>query len=191
VVGDLESWTSPDRYDLVVCWNVLEHLDRPARAMKNIMEALDEGGVLVVGCPNLYSVKGAVTKLSPHWFHVWYYRRIKGGARAGEPGYAPFRTFLKPESSFRSIVRMAETSGFDLLIAQCYEGPEKEDLKRRSPLLYGIYEAVGTLAGALTWGRFQAKASDWAVIMRKPPAPQSTAGEPARVDRAASVAEPI
>lgn len=180
VLGDLESWSDPKHYDLIVCWNVLEHLANPARAMRNMMNALDGGGLLVVGCPNLYSIKGMVTKLTPHRFHVWYYREIKGGVHAGKPGYAPFRTFLKPESSFRSIVRMAAAGGFDLQVARCYQGPETEDLKRKSPLLHGMYQVVGTLASAMTLGWFQAKASDWAVVMRKPgagrPAPDGPGG---------------
>jgi SAM-dependent methyltransferase len=190
VLGDLESWSDPKRYDLIVCWNVLEHLADPGRAMRNMMDALDDGGLLVVGCPNLYSIKGMVTRLTPHRFHVWYYREIRGGANAGKPGYAPFRTFLRRESSFRSVVRMAETGGFDLPLARCYPGPEAEALKRRSPFLHGMYRAAGMLAGAVTLGRFQAMASDWAVVMRKPGAGRPAAASVPFRSRPATAAPP-
>lgn len=41
------------------------------------------GGQIVVAAPNPYSVKGFVTRYTPHWFHVWYYRHVLHRPQAG------------------------------------------------------------------------------------------------------------
>ncbi len=96
LVGDVETYPLPaDAFDLVVCWNVLEHLRRPLAAVRNLAAALRPGGFLVVGVPSLASPKTIVTKLSPHAFHVWVYRSVLGSPQAGLPGHAPFPTYLR------------------------------------------------------------------------------------------------
>jgi SAM-dependent methyltransferase len=51
--GDIERETLlAGRYDVIVAFNVLEHLERPARAIANIYRALGEDGVLIGSVPN-------------------------------------------------------------------------------------------------------------------------------------------
>ena len=40
--------------------------------------SLKPGGMILIGAPNPRSLSGVVTKYSPHWFHVWFYRHIRG-----------------------------------------------------------------------------------------------------------------
>lgn len=42
----------PDRFDVVICTEVLEHLEYPAKALSNLMQVVDRGGVLVLTVPN-------------------------------------------------------------------------------------------------------------------------------------------
>jgi SAM-dependent methyltransferase len=65
-----------DTYDVIVCWNVLEHIDKPDLAVLNFARALKPGGLLLLALPNVYSLQGAVVRFSPHWFHVWFVRNI-------------------------------------------------------------------------------------------------------------------
>ena len=59
-------------------------------------EALKQGGLILIGAPNPKSLSGVVTKYSPHWFHVWFYRHVRGEKQAGQPGQPPFPTFFHP-----------------------------------------------------------------------------------------------
>jgi SAM-dependent methyltransferase len=77
IAGDLETYDlGAARFDVVVSWNVLEHLGRPERAVERLARALRPGGLLVLGLPNLHSVKGLATKFLPHGAHVWVYRTL-------------------------------------------------------------------------------------------------------------------
>jgi len=59
IVGDLELIELPkESFDLIVCWDVLEHVRRPRAVLDRLAPALAEGGVLVVGAPNVLSLKG-------------------------------------------------------------------------------------------------------------------------------------
>lgn len=54
-VSNLNEWT-PDpseRFDLIVCSHVLEHLYQPEELLKRLHPALAEGGTLAVALPNL------------------------------------------------------------------------------------------------------------------------------------------
>ena len=63
ILGDLhDASLLTQTYDLIVCWDVLEHLSRPEIAFANMANSLAPGGQLVIGCPNLFSLKGFVTR---------------------------------------------------------------------------------------------------------------------------------
>lgn len=42
----------PDKYDMILCTEVLEHLEKPYWAVKNMLNALNEGGSIVLTVPN-------------------------------------------------------------------------------------------------------------------------------------------
>src|ERR1700677_2020333 len=93
IIGDLQTYPlTADAFDVVVCWDVLEHLADPVSAVSNMSNALAKGGLLVIGGPNVWSTKGLLTKFTPHRFHVFVYRHLLHKPHAGEPGQAPFPT---------------------------------------------------------------------------------------------------
>ena len=93
--GDIETFDFEDRrFDVIVCYDVLEHLLRPRQAILSFSSILAEGGLLILAGPIVSSMKGLVTKFTPHAVHVWFYRRVCKNPRAGQPGYPPFRTSL-------------------------------------------------------------------------------------------------
>ena len=85
----------PGNFDVVIAWQLLEHLPRPDRALSRFCDALDDGGLLVLGLPNVLSVKGLLTQFTPHRFHVWVYRQLTGNSEVGTGDTAPFPTFLR------------------------------------------------------------------------------------------------
>jgi len=55
-------------YDAISLWHVLEHLDDPDAAIAHVASLLADGGVLVVGVPNLASVQARIGGV--RWFHL-------------------------------------------------------------------------------------------------------------------------
>src|SRR5699024_8703099 len=53
--------------DLVVCWDVLEHLPAPERAFAEIARVLRPGGLAVLALPHILSLKGLATRFTPWW----------------------------------------------------------------------------------------------------------------------------
>ena len=56
ILGDIQTYPlARNEFDIVVCWDVLEHLSRPQEALHNLCHAVRPGGVLILGFPNLLS----------------------------------------------------------------------------------------------------------------------------------------
>ncbi len=175
IVGNLEIDAIPRRkFDLVVCWNVLEHLTRPTAALRNMAEHLADDGLLLIGCPDLYSAKGVVTKLTPHWLHVWYYRTICGHAHAGEFGHAPFVTYLHRETSLSAVSRWARHLGLETVLIAGYRGPAVDSLRRKSALGYAVYRSFALAMQIGSLGLVEPDSSDYVILLRKRAAESTT-----------------
>jgi hypothetical protein len=59
----------------------------------------------------VWSVKGLMTKLTPHSFHVWVYQRLLGWTYAGKPGYGPFPTPMRLAMAPHTMKRLARDRG--------------------------------------------------------------------------------
>lgn len=124
IVGDLQSYPLPPAsFDEVLCWDVLEHLPQPDRAFRNMAQSLKPGGRMTIGVPNVLAAKGLITKFTPHWFHVWVYRRyFPNNKNAGKPGYGPWPTFLRFSIAPRGLRKMAREEGLEVERLRIYEG---------------------------------------------------------------------
>ena len=169
ILGDLEV---PDAiqglFDLIVCFDVLEHLQRPHLALNHMMAALDEGGLIVIGCPNRASTKGLITRFTPHDFHIWYYKSIRGITDAGQPGHAPFETFLDARMGFETVQQQIEGAGLAIRLAQLYEGPSAHELQSKKPLLYALYDLPAAVLRALGQSDDALAATDWIIVAQRP-----------------------
>jgi 2-polyprenyl-3-methyl-5-hydroxy-6-metoxy-1,4-benzoquinol methylase len=76
-VGEvLEASFPPESFDVITCFDVLEHLYRPRQVMENVAEWLKPGGIFYVLVPNIDSAEARVFKsywggleLPRHLFH--------------------------------------------------------------------------------------------------------------------------
>jgi SAM-dependent methyltransferase len=163
VVGDVESYRFPEaQFDAVLCWTVLEHLAHPRRAVENMAWALRPGGLLIVGVPNPRSLKGIVTRLTPHRFHVWVYRHLLRYPGAGTPGFGPYPTYLRSEIAPENLQCLARSSGLERIYAETYA--LGSGLPPRLDRLWSVALALGRL-GSL--GRWEPGASDHLAVFRK------------------------
>jgi SAM-dependent methyltransferase len=163
IVGDLQDYPLPaEDFDVVVCWWVLEHLRRPDRAIANMARALRPGGLLIVAVPRLWSLKGLVTKLTPHRFHVWAYRRLLRFEHAGEPGAGPFRTYLRRDIEPRRLESSARANGLERIFARTFG-----DAPSLPQPLRGVWSVAVAAGRVVTLGRWDAQGSEHLAVFRK------------------------
>ncbi len=167
--GDIQTYAlAADEYDVIVCWDVLEHLPEPRLALRNFVRAVKPGGLIVLAVPNLFSIKGLLTKLTPHAFHVWAYRRFWGVELAGHADRAPFRTFLKLDAAPSAVRRLARTHGLAVEYFSSYESIMQRRFRENHPLLSPAFTLADAAGRFLTLGRLRLSHTDYAMILRKP-----------------------
>lgn len=151
LIGDVQSYPLPrSAFDIVICWELLEHVQNPVAALCNLIAATKPGGTIVLAFPNPASLKGIVTRLSPHGLHVWLLRRFWGQKNAGRPGYAPFRTFIARDLAPHRLQKVIDAQGMETVFARFYEGNRITTLKRKTPALHFLYQAFLGLVNAIT-----------------------------------------
>jgi SAM-dependent methyltransferase len=163
IVGDIETFELPeDEFNVVLCWTVLEHLAHPDRAVENMARAVKPGGLLVVGVPNVWSMKGIFTRLTPYRFHVWFYRHVLGHADAGTPGSGPYPTHLQREITPQGLRRLGRRSNLDCIYASSYRVPT--ELPRGLDVMWSGLAWLGRVA---TLGLWHSEESEHVSIFRK------------------------
>lgn len=94
VIGDLRTVViDSNRFDVVYCAFVLEHIVDAQEVLRRFIRWLKPGGSIIINIPDPQSAHGFITKITPHWFHVLFYRYIVGYKEAGQPGHGPYKTF--------------------------------------------------------------------------------------------------
>lgn len=168
ILGDIQSYRfPPGSFDLVICYNVIEHLADVEAALEGFCESLKQGGLMLIGAPNPQSLSGVVTKYSPHWFHVWFYRHVRGDKNAGLPGQAPFPTFFHPLVTLSNLEAFANTHGLEVIYRKKYESPRFPEMRTRKPALAALLDAVAVVMNFLVPGRVDVRRGDYHVILRK------------------------
>ncbi len=51
-VADLTEFAEPDKYDLVLCVDVMEHIEEDVKVLKNYYKSLKKGGMLLISTPS-------------------------------------------------------------------------------------------------------------------------------------------
>src|SRR3954471_23860159 len=132
ILGDIQSYRfAPNSFDLVICYNVIEHVPDVEATLVGFTRALKPNGLILIGAPNPRSLSGLVTKYSPHWFHVWFYRYIRGDKNAGTPGCPPFPTHFHPLVSLPKLEAFAGRQGLQMIYRKQYESPRYPEMRRK------------------------------------------------------------
>jgi SAM-dependent methyltransferase len=168
ILGDVQVHRfAPGSFDLVICYNVIEHLPDVEAALLRFCESLKQGGLMFIGAPNPKSLSGVVTKYSPHWFHVWFYRYVRGEKHAGLPGEAPFPTFFHPLVTLSNLEAFANAHGLELAYRKEFESPRFPEMRTRKPTLAALLDAAAAVMNFLIPGKLDVRHGDYHVILRK------------------------
>lgn len=168
ICGDIQTQRfPPGSFDLVVCYNVIEHVERPDEAIDRFLDALAPGGLVFIAAPNPLSFSGLVTRFTPHWFHVWFYRAVLGHREAGRPGHAPFPVVYHPLVAPRRLIEFCTARGFRIVYFREFEASHLGLLRLARP-------TAARLLDALTRGlemvlRHSLRFGDFHVLIEKPP----------------------
>ena len=94
-------------YDVIYNSYVLEHVEGAETVLENFVSWLKPGGLMIITIPDPDSVYGFFARVTPHWFHVLFYRYVAGNRNAGKPGHAPYPTVYDPVVSRRGFREFA------------------------------------------------------------------------------------
>jgi SAM-dependent methyltransferase len=172
IVGDLQTYRLPSAsFDAVVCWDVLEHLRDPVAAVKNMAAAVRPGGILVLACPNPLSFKGLGARLTPHWFHVWFYRHVLGIKYAGTDDRGPFPTVMSRRIAAKPMCALAESCGLTVELRRVSKHSwwyGKHSLPQR--VLERCLDSLAAVLRVLTFGKFRGELAETRLVFRRPDA---------------------
>jgi SAM-dependent methyltransferase len=168
ILADIQTYPLPsDSFDLIVCWDVLEHLDTPEKALANFFTSAKPDGLIVLAFPNLYSLKGVITKMTPHSVHIWYYRNLLHLPNAGLDDTAPFVTPFKKAMTYPAIRKLAREHGVSEAFFALRESHDMQYVRRNYWLFNAMMTGVAAASKAATLGRLDATHSDCIMVLRK------------------------
>ena len=164
ILGDIQTYPLPvGSFDAVLCWWVLEHLRRPEAAFRNMARSLKSGGVLVLSVPRLWSIKGIVTRVTPHRFP---YLGLPHAPRHAGCGHSRRRTVpdafaARPRTT--TATGIAAEEQLEPVYARSYgEVPDQLPAAVRSAL-----RLVGWLGRSLTARRWDPLLSEYVAVFQK------------------------
>jgi len=109
LLGEEGLWPLPSHQaDLVLCDNVLEHLERPELFFQEAARVLKPGGSLCIRTPNVLSYVGVISRLVPNRWHGTVVSKVQASRRAEDV----FPTYYRCNTVWR-LRRMLARHSFD------------------------------------------------------------------------------
>lgn len=155
--GDIQAYEfREEKFDAIVCWDVLEHVASPRKALHNFDSWLRKGGLLIIAAPEPKSIKGLLTKMSPFFIHAIVYKKLY------ELNATPFPTFLRFAMSHGNVEKFFSQRGYEMLMNEKYPPFYALGKLRARKLLWLAYQT----ADVLTLNKF--RQSEYVLVLRKP-----------------------
>jgi len=169
ILGDIETYDfGASRFDLIILYNVLEHVNDPEKAVDNMCRFLRSGGVIVIKGPIIRSPRSIFTKITPHWAHVLIYRHVFKVKRAGQPDSPPFKTVLNRQAEYEHLKSRLEDQGFAQIADRVFESMQIAQIGQFGGIFTWLYRAFRVLCWLGHAGRFHTHATDFIIAYRKP-----------------------
>jgi SAM-dependent methyltransferase len=171
IQGDLHALPiAANSLDMIVCFNVIEHLGDPELVLSQLVDSLKPGGIILVGCPNRSSLKGLVTLWTPYEFHRWYYRVIVGKKDRGDGHFDVFPTPFKKVVSAKQLPLWFTANHLKVTEFIKYDGAAAYNLTKgslKANMAGYIYYSLGWLGKILSFGSWDPFSSDLLLLAQK------------------------
>jgi SAM-dependent methyltransferase len=168
ILGDLQTIELPaESFDLVICYNVIEHLPRLPDALERLSRVVKRDGLIVIGAPVPTSLNGLAARWTPHFVHVWVCRHLLKWPDAGKPGCAPFPVAYHRLVAPRALQAYAERLGLERVYFRAYLGSLIEEIERKNPRLGRVMTGAANLAHHLSFGALDLLRGDYHLVLRK------------------------
>lgn len=165
ILGDIQSYNlQPSSFDVIVCWDVLEHLPKPEQALHRFASAVKEEGLVILKLPNVISLKGLLTKYLPYPLHVIAYRFLHGMNNPSENDSGPFKTYLKFSIAPAGIKKFAANHGLHIVYFRTCD-VLTADWFRRHRIAHTIYKMLKAFLEFVSLGNLSD--SEFIIVMQK------------------------
>lgn len=168
-------------FDVIVCSEVLEHLDDPSELLGSFRRLLRPGGALIITTPNGYGsfemlrrVERAFTRIGVHQGLRWIFHKVpqlrrrvednKNRAAEPEPGFLNCDSVHVQFFRLRSLEKLFSESGFRVVARRARTflcGPYVDALFRLSPGRRVLLQVNNRLADLLPFSW----AADWMFLL--------------------------
>jgi SAM-dependent methyltransferase len=168
IVGDLQTIELPaESFDLVICYNVIEHLPRLPDALERLSRAVKRGGLIVIGAPVPMSLNGLAARWTPHFVHVWICRYLLKWPDAGKPGCAPFPVAYHRLVDPQELQAYMQQLGLQPTFFRTYLGSLIEEIERKNPRLGRLMMAAANFVHRASFGALDLLRGDYHLVLRK------------------------
>ena len=117
ILGDLKKTEfAESQFDVVYCCDVLEHVSGAEGVVNKFFRWLKPDGVIVLIFPDRDTVRGFITRISPHWLHLACYKYIVRKQNAGKSGYGPYPTYFDKIISRRAMYKLCQNQGYNIFL---------------------------------------------------------------------------
>jgi SAM-dependent methyltransferase len=168
ILGDLQTIELPaESFDLVICYNVIEHLPRLTEALERMSRVVKRGGLIVIGAPVPMSLNGLAARFTPHVVHVFICKHLLKWPDAGKPGCAPFPVAYHKLVNPDALQVHAKKLGLEPAYFRAYLGSLVEELERKNPLLGRLLIGAANVAKRVSFGSLDLLRGDYHLVLRK------------------------
>ena len=168
ILGDLQTYElERHKYDFIICWDVLEHLDNPELAMEKLQNAVRPDGLILLAFPNVRALKSIVAKFTPYWFHRFIYRCIYG-ARYGSPGLITFPTYLRWSIEPKRVLKFAYDHDLVETYSAVYESGVQKRFRAKLHLPQFVWKVLDWFTWLFSFGQITLFGSDCIYLFLRP-----------------------
>ena len=169
ILGDVQSYRfAPGSFDLVICYNVIEHLPDVEAALLRLLRVAEAGRAdpdrraqsrtrYPASSPNIRRT-GSTSGSTGY---------VQGDKQAGLPGQAPFPTHYHPLVTPSKLEAFARANGLQMIYRREYESPRYPEMRLRQPRLAALIDAAARVMNLLLPGKVDVRHGDYHVILRK------------------------
>jgi len=153
IEGDIQSYPlAQSEYNIIICWDVLEHLVKPELALNNFANSVNSKGLIIIGVPNLFSVKGLLTKYTPLMIHILVYKYIyRREYHSGEDDKGPFKTYLKKSVTYPALKKFAYSNNLQIVYFDTVDVGRR--LKNKNKLIHISYTCMKKFFSIVSFGK--------------------------------------